>query len=323
MKSLFFLFIVLLVLPVGILNAQQMSWEKDDQLYVTLHEDSVIKLNVNTLPHSGTNPEANQGKFTYYPATLSKTFVNQLKGKEVEVLDTLTEEQHSMTLWGTVNGTLGGGWVHFVNCLLYALETNKLNIYSPLMKRPESNWKPRPMTESFKRTKKWEYYIPVTQKNAIKEYKACQKNDELQNLTGVPDEFIELFLNTSDKDLKKMKENRRFKDLAKINLVKLLLGSKYLGAVQIKYIENMVLQAVQLYSADLPSVIILDDYSAAVMLSLNEHGYQVENLEFRGKEFLTKEELESRKKKIYSVIDKINQVNKELLKERLGEYYKK
>jgi hypothetical protein len=261
--------------------------------------------------------------FTYLPTRLDDEFVQRLKGKQINTA--LLNQQKSVqdkTLWSALHQTLGGGWVHFINCLLYSIETGYLDIKAPLMQRPESKWKPRPMTESYKRTRRWDYYVPVNQKYAIREYKKKKSENHLGDLKDVPDDFIQLFLNTKNSEYESMRRNPLKKDQAKIDLIKILLGANYLGEAQIKYIKSMVLKAMAQYAENkLPSVIIFDNFNAAVAMSLNENGYQVEKIVFADEKFISLETRMERMDKIKTIVHQINEVNKEVLEHKLKNYY--
>jgi len=69
------------------------------------------------------------------------------------------------------------------------------------MVRPKTGWKPKPVTDSYKRTKDWKYYIPVEQKLAQKEYKIRLSKGELGDLKSLPQSYIDLLLNTSQKNM--------------------------------------------------------------------------------------------------------------------------
>ena len=337
MRSLFI--ILLLNLNVFFIIAQedreseikQMNWRADYSIELTLRNDSIYVYDVQNLHHTSASDKSQINGFTYYPVGLSEEFIDKLKKKGVELgMDTTTidsmqqikEVPQDKTLWSALHSYIGGGWVHFVNTLLYTMENGYVNIRSPLMQRPESNWKPKPMTESYRRTKKWKYYAPVSQKRAIKEYKIRKDEGELGNLELLPDKFIELFLNTSDREYKQMiKNNDRYK-VARIDLVKLLLGANYLGSPQIKYIKHMVLKAVMQYSKNrLPSVIIFDNYNAAVALTLEQTGYNIERIIFADEDRASESILDLRRKMITEIIHNINEINKEIFRERLQQYY--
>ncbi|MEA3316908.1 MAG: hypothetical protein U9R54_03025 [Bacteroidota bacterium] len=306
-------------------SIENMTWEQDFKIHLTLANDSNYILDVQELHHSNANKNFKANNYTYYPVKLNKEFISRLKKDSYKYLnDSLTPKQNSSnnTLWSALHSSLGGEWIHFINCFLYSLETNYLNITAPLLERPDSKWKPKPITESYKRTKKWDYYAPVNQRYAIKEYEIKLEKNELGNLKDIPDEFIQLFLNTNNKEYRKMQENNNKKDLAKINMIKILLGANYLGKTQIKYIKSMVLKSISKYSKNqLPSIIILDNFNAAVAMNLNERGYNIEKIVFSDQKELNDYEISERKNKIKAIITHINSVNKEMFQQKLKRHY--
>jgi len=298
----------------------KMRWGRDFKLYLELDNDSNYIMDIKELHHVTTQTEGDKETFTYYPVRLDPEFVQQLKTQSYSSeRDTNSITTTNTTLWSALHGAIGGGWVHFINCLLYSLETQHLSLTAPLMKRPESKWKPRPVTESYKRTKKWTYYVPVNQKLAQKEYKKRRTAADLADLQDVPQAFIDLFVNTSDKDYQTL---MRKEDKAKIDLIKLLLGAKYLGTTQITYIRSQVLKAATHYATNqLPSVIILDNFNAAVAMSLNESGYHIEKIVFSDQKTADKFTLRARENRIRDVIAHINQVNNEIFRKKLKQHY--
>ncbi len=305
---------------------EEMTWGNEFTVEMKLSNDSSHVYDVEELHHSASFTKNKQNELVYYPVGLEKSFIDQLKTRKIAGADTASAENASSnkTLWSAIHYSIGGEYVHFINCLLYSLETGELSVDAPLMKRPESDWKPKPMTESYKRTRKWEYYVPVRQRYAIREYKKKKRNNNLRDLQTVPNTFIELFLNTKDRDYEELKENRKIEKLAKIDLIKILLASNYLGETQIKYIKNRVLKAMSRYSVNqLPSVIILDDFNAAVAMTLDEEGYRIKKIVFRDEANLTQNEMQQRKTTIQSLINEINEVNKEVFKKSLQKYYNK
>ncbi|HSH52909.1 MAG TPA: hypothetical protein VK982_14380, partial [Bacteroidales bacterium] len=107
-----------------------------------------------------------------------------------------------------------------------------------------------------------------------------------------------------------------------IDLIKLLLGANYLGEVQIKYIKSMVLKAMAQYAENkLPSVIIFDNFNAAVAMSLNAKGYQVQKVVFADEKFISMEIRLDRTEKIKTIVNQINEVNKEIFQQKLKSYY--
>jgi hypothetical protein len=304
---------------------KEMKWGRDFTIYLEMANDSSFVLNVKELFHSGDFTSMADNEYIYYPASLDEGFLRDLK-KRGELEEQAENEpfHQNTTLWGTLHHGLGGGWAHFINCFLYAMERGYLNLEAPLLKRPETSWKPDPVTESYKRTRKWEYYIPVNQKLALKEYAIRKDEGNLADLNGVPEDFLKLFLSTSPREYNKLrKKHPNSKELAKIDLVKILLGAKYLGTAQISYIKTMVLKAAMEYSVyKLPSVIIIDEFDAAVAMSLDEQGYKIEKVVFENQDELSAEEVDFRKKQIHGVIQKINRSNREKFKSQLSNYYK-
>lgn len=298
---------------------REMKWGLDYNISLVLSNDSTYVLNVGDLYQ--TDQSIDDVKITFYPVNFKEGYVQLLKDKnasdEVE-----TDEDVYKNLWRALNSVLSGGYAHFINCVLYSIETEQLDLMSAEMTRPESDWKPSPMTDTYKRTKKWKYYVPVDQKLAIKEYKAKQKSGQLADLDGIPESYKEVFLNTKQKDYDAMKTSGNKEKMAQIDLVKLLLGSNYLGEDQIKYIQKQVLKAALEYSIyDLPSVIIFNNFNAAVAMSLDEKGYKIEGIVFSIAEELDDIEKESRKAKIRSIIDNINEANQKAIEKKLKRIY--
>jgi hypothetical protein len=294
----------------------QMNWSLDYQIFLKLANDSNYKYDIREAFHVKNSNEITNSDFVFYPANPGADFITQMPG------DSLTSESVK-TLWSALHAKIGGGWVHFINCLAYSFETQKLSLTSPLMVRTQSSWKPNPVTESYKRTKDWKYYVPSEQKLAQKEYKIRLSKNELGDLKSLPKSYIDLFLSTSQKQYNKLKELHKFNEVAKIDLVKLMLGSNYLGEAQISYIANSVLEAVQSYSSNmLPSVIIFDEYDAAAVMSLDATGYKIEKIVFKTSANLSEQEISQRSEKINQIVATINEYNSNSFKKRLGSYYK-
>jgi hypothetical protein len=310
---------------------KEMNWGMDLQIELTLQNDSVYIYDIANLHHTDASKNSNFDDFTYYPVSLSEEFVEKIKTKGVELgIDTSYKdsivklqavEPGTKALWSAIHGYIGGNWIHFVNTLLYSIESGSLDLTGPMMQRPDTKWKPENPSEAYKRTKKWDYYIPVKHKEAVNEYYAKKENNELGNLEYLSDEYIELMLETKDKQYEKMKYYDR-RNAAKIDLVKLLLGANYLGETQIFYIRSMVLKSVVNYSKQqLPAVIIFDNFNAAVAMSLNSKGYYIEKIVFSDSDIVTKDDLVSREKMIREIVYNINEVNKEMFREKLQKYY--
>ena len=261
---------IFVILGSGLLRAQQasirsMEWGSNLKISLELSNDSTYLLDVDQLPHSSRQQGQPNNQYTYYPVRLSEDFIAQLKEIPIDEADSLavkgTEQVVDKTLWSALHNLIGGGWPHFINTLLYSLERGYLDLRAPLMERPNTGWKPSPMTKSYRRTRKWDYYVPVNQRHAHKEYKKRKAGGQLGEIRDVPDEFIRLFRETGNWKYKRLIRKDRRKKVARIDLVKLLLGSYYLGKPQIQYIKTMVLKAVNDYSRDhLPSVIIFDNF---------------------------------------------------------------
>jgi hypothetical protein len=192
---------------------------------------------------------------------LAKDFVEKLKQSNPNPTDSLSSSTGKpASLWSALHSSIGGGWLHFVNCLLYSLDTKYLNLTSPLMERPKTKWKPKPATPTYLRNKGWQYYIPMDKKSAQKEYYQKAKENSLANLQDLPPDFIKLFLETSNKEYKNIVAKGDYKTQSKIDLVRLLVGSN-LSNPQISYIKTMVLKSVLQYSYNqLPSIIVIDDH---------------------------------------------------------------
>ena len=306
----------------------EMEWGNDYDLHLKLNNDSSFIYDIKGLYHYN-NRETNNSdsnSFTYYPVALGNEFVQQLKNRNLKIenekFDSTLLSNKPTTLWSALHNSIGGGWVHFVNCMLYTLESGQLEIDAPLMQRPISNWKPKPMTESYKRTKKWKYYVPVHQKYAKKEYKIRKKNNNLGDLEALPPSFIKIFLSTSQKKYELYKADRNNNVDSEIDIIKILLGANYLSKMQIEYIQSRVLNSILQYSENqLPKVIILDDYHAAVAMSLDESGYQIEKIVFDNQDKMNEVELEFRIEKIETIINNINIVNKKVFQDKLKKYY--
>ena len=107
-------------------------------------------------------------------------------------------------------------------------------------------------------------------------------------------------------------------------MIRILVASNYLGEVPIDYIRNAVISAVTRYSSNqLPSVIIMEDFNAAVAMTLDENGYKVEKVVFNDAENLSQEEENARKDKITAVIHSINEINRQIFQKSLQNYYKR
>lgn len=306
---------------------REMRWSGNYELYLFLSDDSTIVLNTKDLPHIQVLlPDSRQEQLTLLPAGLDNGYVHflQKQAGAAAVADTARKSSRLVTLWGSLHESLGGGYVHFIHCLQYALETGYLDLKSPLMKRPETHWRPRPATETWKRTRKWKYYTPDNQKNAIREYKLQLREGKAEVLAGIPEEMISFFLTTSDREYAKLEQRKNYRKKAEIDLIRLLLGSAYLGDVQISYIRTMVMKAVTQFSVfRLPAIILMDEYNAAVAMSLDERGYRVEQIVFSDDAFLDSETRLRRIQAINTFTAGINQRNNQLFENKLKQYFGK
>jgi hypothetical protein len=308
-------------------SIREMKWGRDYNLHVSLSNDSNYVMDVRGLYHTGDlfiDPD--NDKATYYPVSLDEEFISYIKQRKLEEdkreeVDSLRNIQPK-NLWAALHRTLGGGYIHFINCLIYSIESQQLYLADPIMKRPVTDWKPKPMTDTYKRTRNWEYYIPYDQKMAVKEYKKRLKENDLKDLQGVPDRFIEQFLNTSQKQYDQLRDEGKRVPVAQIDLVRLLLGAKYLGVDQINFIQSRVTTSVLRYSlSNLPSVIIFDDYNAAVAMTLDHSGYKIDYVVFRDFDRISIEEQDKRIGMIEALITAINEANDRVFKKRLSTYY--
>jgi len=311
-------------------RVSEMKWGLDYNLHVKLSNDTNYVVDVRGLYHTGKNLfiDTTDQSTTYYPVTLDNEFIQFLKDQKLdgtnEFKTDTSKTDATKTLWASLHKSLGGGYVHFINCLIYSLESNQLYLTDPIMKRPETKWKPKPMTESFKRTHKWEYYIPYDQKVARKEYRKRKSDDDLKDLLGVPTSFINQFQKTSQKQYEKYRKEQKVQIVSQIDLVRLLLGAKYLGKDQIQFVQSKVLTAVLRYNINsLPSVIIFDDYNAAVSMSLDNTGYKIGYVVFRDQNSITPEEMDTRFRKIETMVKAVNDANDRVFKKRLQNYYQK
>ncbi len=308
---------------------KQMTWGPDYQVYLKLENDSSCKMQIEKLFHANPDDIFNhKTEFVYYPVNFDQSYIDSLLNhtspQDDYTVDMPREPQiRKITLWGVMKESIDGGWVHFINCLLYSLETRQLELTAPLLKRPESNWKPKPVTQTYKRTKKWKYYVPVEQKYARKEYRLRKRLNQLGDLSSIPQTYIDLMLNTSESEYQKLLKEHEFSKLARIDLVKLMLGTPYLSEAQIYYIKSRVLQSIAKYNANrMPTVLVFDKYQAAVAMSLDELGYKAEKIVFQNEENLSYEEINQRTIIIKGIIALINEANKKNFQDKLKGTYK-
>ena len=309
-------------------DIRRMSWGSDFNLHISLSNDSSYVMDVRGLYHESgkrTNPFLGQST-TYFPVSLDREFVSYLREHPVDSVcesrDSTQSNAPYLTLWSALHQTLGGGYAHLINCIVYALEGRQLHLQDTILRRPITNWRPEPPTDTYLRTKDWRYYVPTDQKTAHKEYKRRKSEGALQDLQGVPDKFIHLFLKTSDRGYRKLAQQRKENELAQIDLVRMMLGAKYLGERQIRHITQCVRGAVIKYTAkSLPSVIVFDDYKAAVAMTLDSMGYRVDYVVFQEQQELSREEVKQREANIRLLVHNINLANEKLFRERLSRYY--
>ncbi|PID90367.1 MAG: hypothetical protein CSA97_03265 [Bacteroidetes bacterium] len=313
-------------------NIQQMIWGQDYKLHVKLSNDSSYVMDVRGLYHQGdAAAPIDTENTTYLPVALDADFIRMVKEKPLKdslaaasTSDSLASRKRNSTLWAALHHEIGGGYVHLVNCIMYALESRQLNLANPIMLRPKTSWKPDPMTESYRRTRRWEHYVPLKQKLARREYKYRKRDGQLTDLQGVPKSFIDLFEDTSDRGYRKLQSERKQTQMAQIDLVRIMLAARYLGEKQIAYISDCVRNAITRYTAsNLPSVIILDDFKAAVAMRLDTAGYRVDHIVFENQKKLPPEEVQKRTAAINRLVANINEANNRLFLRRLNSYYQK
>ncbi len=307
---------------------RNMRWGSDYNLHIQMGNDSSYVMDVRALHHEegrATNPFQEKKSTTYFPVSMDKEFVSYLQQHPIDTLRQTGDSAQKapyLTLWGALHTRIGGGYVHLINCIIYALEGGQLHLQHKALERPVTQWKPDPPTESYLRTKNWEYYIPTTQKEAQKEYKLRAKEGTLQDLQGIPERFITLFLNTNDKGYRKLVHGGKSNEIAQIDLVRMMLGAKYLGEPQIHHISECVRTAVTTYTEKtLPTVIVFDDYKAAVAMALDSVGYRVDYIVFQNQEQVPPAELKQREEKIRALVHNINLANENLFRQRLLRYY--
>jgi len=293
-----------------------MKWGLDYTIRLELSNDSIYVLNVKDLYQ--TDQTTASSEITYFPVNLNKEFLEQFK----EVKSTVKEDENLDNLFKAVHAAVGGGWAHFINSILYSLETNQLNLVSPEMTRPVTDWKPDPITESYLRTKNWKFYVPMEQKQAKKEYKARKKTNQMAELEGIPQEFTDLLLSTSEKKYQALKTTGQTEKVARIDMVKIMMGSNFMSKDQIKYIRNSVAKAIQEYSIySLPSVIIFKNFNAAVAMSLAPKGYKIEGVVFSDQESIDETIKNNRIVEITKIIDNINDANQKAIEKKLRKIY--
>ena len=306
--------------PVILPEVDEIKWELDYGIYLRMTNDSAYQYDIRELFHVKDEKMQATSEFVLYPVNLGEEYVYGIAALNQGEYIPATPFR---TLWAALHASVGGGWVHFNNCLLYALETRYIDLTAPLMKRAATTWKPDPVTESWRRTRHWEYYMPVDQKQAKREYRIRKRNNELGDIKSIPPSFIDLFLHTNSHEYRLMKKRNETKKTAQIELVKLMLGVNYLGEAQILYLRSSVLNAFKNYSANkLPTVIIFDAFNAAAVMSLDTQGYKIDGIAFRNSGSLTVAEADEKKTRIQAIIDDINTYNRNQFMKRLDSYYR-
>lgn len=306
--------------PVTLPQVDEIKWELDYSIYLRMTNDSAYQYDIRELFHVKDEKMKEAGEFVLYPVNLGEEYVYGIaalnQGESVSTASYLT-------LWSALHDAVGGGWVHFNNCLLYALETHYIDLTSPLMKRAETRWKPDPVTESWRRTSQWDYYVPVDHQQAKKEYRIRKRKNELGDIKSIPSSFLDLFLHTTNREYTMLRKKNETKKTAQIDLVKLMLGINYLGEPQILYLRSSVLNAFKNYSANkLPTIIIFDAFKAATVMSLDTKGYKIDGIAFLNSGSLTVAEADEKKLKMQAIIDDINEYNRNQFMKRLDSYYK-
>jgi len=308
------------------IEVKQLIWGRDYQIYLQMSNDSIFQYDFDQLIMA--NPDEafdRPTRFIFYPVTFDLNYIDSLlliRNKKDYTANPSTAGNRKVSLWGAVREEIGGGWVHFINCLLFALETRQLTVDAPIFLRPQSTWKPNPVTETWQRTHRWKYYIPVEHRYAIKEYKIRKKKKQLTEIESLPESYLQAFLHTTDRRYKKLLKKGDYRTLGKVDLIKLLLGAQYLGDAQIEYIKSRVLQSIQNYNSRYrPSVLIFDRYNAAAVVTLDGPGYKVQKIVFRDEDMMSPEQRMQRINIIRGIIELINVSNNEAFKQRLANMY--
>jgi len=117
--------------PMTLPEVDEIKWELDYSIYLKMTNDSAYQYDIRELFHVKDEHMQASGEFVLYPVNLGEEYVYGIaalnQGESVP-------SASFKTLWGALHATVGGGWVHFNNCLLYAMETRYLDLTSPLMK---------------------------------------------------------------------------------------------------------------------------------------------------------------------------------------------
>lgn len=308
------------------IQVKQLVWGPDYQIYLKLSNDSVFQYNFDQLIMANPDEAFNRPtRFIFYPVTFDINYIDSLlslKNKKDFTAESSNAGTRKVSLWGAVREEIGGGWVHFINCLLFTLETRQLTLDAPIFIRPQSNWKPNPVSETWQRTHRWKYYVPLEHRYALKEYKTRKKNKQLAEIESLPKSYLKAFIYTNDRRYKQLLKKGDYRTLAQVDLIKLLLGAQYLGEPQIEYIKSRIIQAIQNYNARYrPSVLIFDKYNAAAVVTLDGLGYKAQKIVFRDEDSMSPEQRMQRTNIIRGIIELINVSNNEAFKQRLGSMY--
>ena len=298
-------------------SIREMKWGMESTISLTMANDSVYVINVKDLFQ--TDRTSNSDEATYFPVNLNRDYIEKFKSNAPSKDD----ESNLTNIYRAVHSVTGGSFAHFMNLLMYSLQTYQLDLRAPEMVRPVTKWRPSPVTESYLRTRKWKFYVPLEYKNAKKEYEYRKANNKGEELEGIPMAFIRRSNKTSDKKYIQLL-NMGFNDeVAEIDLVRLMMGSNFLGKEQIRFIRNSVLQAVTEYKIyELPSVIIFSNYKAAVAMSLDITGYKIEGVVFSDAAQIDQAEKDRRTAEIQKIVDNINAANQRAIEKKIKNLYK-
>jgi hypothetical protein len=296
---------------------REMKWGLESTISLTMANDSVYAINIDDIFQTDQNPNSIE-EAIYFPVGQSYDCIEKYKNNNISKDD----DKNLDNIYNAVHSVTGGNFAHFLNLVMYSLQTYQLDLKAPEMMRPITKWRPSPVTESYIRTKRWKYYVPVDYKNAKKEYEFRKKKNKMAELEGIPMAFIRRSNKTKDAKYYKL-SNLGYNDLtAEIDLVRLMLGSNFLGKEQIRYIRNSVLQAVSEYKIyDLPSLIIFNNYKAAVAMSLDATGYKIEGIVFSENEKIEQVEKDRRTAEIQKIIQNINDANQRSIEKKIKKLY--
>ncbi len=317
---------LLLLLTLLVLSAQaqprknvirEMKWGLESTISLTMANDSIYEINIEDVFQTDQSVNSSDNDI-YFPVNLSYDYIEKFKNNGISK----DEDANLENIYRAVHSITGGSFAHFMNLMIYSLQTYQLDLKSPEMMRPITKWRPNPITESYVRTRRWKYYTPQEFKNAKKEYDYRKKHNNLVELEGIPMAFIRRSNKTKDTKYVKLSNLGYNDQTAEIDLVRLMLGSNFLGKDQIRYIRNCVLQAVSEYKIyELPSLIIFKNYKAAVAMSLDATGYKVEGTVFSDDKQIDQGEKDRRTAEIQHVIQNINEANQKAIERKIKKLY--